>query len=377
MSLSPILEEALYRCNKCGFCQATCPFYQTQLEEWAVARGRLRVLRGVQEGNLPLSSGYVRALYNCFSCGACASTCPSGVPVEDILFQARRDAARDALLPEPLTRLGRTISDSGSLTGETGDMRLSWTQNLDFTPRQSGTHDLIYFVGCVSSLYPAAYGLPQSMVSLLESKGEDYAILGGDEVCCGYPLYVSGLVDEARALAEANLRTVREAGASRLITTCPSCFRAWREFYPELLGEDTGLEVLHVTQWLAGADLPMRPLEMRVTYQDPCDLGRASGIYDAPRQFLSSLPGATLVEMAYSRAEALCCGGGGNMESLDSRASKSVTEMRLEQASDTGANLLVTSCPQCKRTLASGHSKGRRVRVVDIVELARRVLAAD
>ncbi len=374
LSQSSMLEEALYRCNKCGFCQATCPFYQTTWEEWAVARGRLRLLRGVQEGNLPLSDGYSRALFQCFSCGACAVTCPSGVPVEEILLQARRDAARSAHLPELLAELGQTITSSGSLTGEMGEIRLAWAQNLDFTPRQSGQHDLIYFVGCVSSLFPQAFGLPQSMVSLLARAGEDYAVLGGDEVCCGYPLFISGLVDEARAMAQANLRRVREAGASRLITTCPSCFRAWREFYPELLEQELDVEIIHATQWLADAGLQYRPLEKRVTYQDPCDLGRGSGVYEAPRQVLSRMVGLELVEMPYTQAEALCCGGGGNMESLNPQASRSVVQMRMEQASGTGADLLVTACPQCKRTLAGARSRENRLRVIDIVELAWRSL---
>lgn len=378
MSQTSLLEEALYRCNKCGFCQATCPFYQTTREEWSVARGRLRLLRGVQEGDLQPGNAYLRALYQCFNCGACATTCPSGVPVEEILFEARRNAARstgrDALVPEPLARLGQTIMGSGNLTGETGNVRLAWAQNLDFAPRQRGQNDLVYFVGCVSSLYPQGFGLPQSMVSLLEWQGEAYSVLGGDEVCCGYPLYISGLEDEARTMAQANVQAVREAGASRLLTTCPSCYRAWREFYPELLGADLDLEVVHATQWLAEAELDLGPMEKRVTYQDPCDLGRASGIYEAPRQFLSRIEGLELAEMPYTRAEALCCGGGGNMESLDLDASRSVVHLRMQQASGTGAGLVVTACPQCKRTLASARSQEMRLPVVDIVELAWRLV---
>jgi Fe-S oxidoreductase len=249
-------------------------------------------------------------------------------------------------------------------------VRLSWAQNLDFAPREGGRHDLVYFVGCVSSLYPQAYGLPQSMVHLLEREGEDYAVLGADEVCCGYPLFVSGMVDGARTAAEENLRAVREAGASRLITTCPSCYRAWTEFYPDLLGSDTGLEVTHVTQWLASAGLEVDSFDKRVTYQDPCDLGRASGTYDAPRQFLGSIDGLELVEMDPTRAEALCCGGGGNMESLDRSASRAVVSKRMTQAAGTGAEVVITACPQCKRTLSSGRSKEARLAVLDIVELA-------
>ena len=364
------LEEALYRCNKCGFCQATCPFYQTTQQEWTVARGRLRLMKGVHEHSLPMTDVYARSMYHCFCCGACSATCPSGVQVEELLLAGRRALARNGLLPDALEEMGRTLGATGSLTGEAGEARLSWAQNLESLPRQGGQHELVYFVGCVSSLYPQAYGLPQSMVGLLEREGADYAILGTGEVCCGYPLYISGLEDQARQMARSNLSTVRETGASRLLTTCPSCYRAWREFYPELLGEDLDIEVVHATEWLAEAALPLRPLEKRVTYHDPCDLGRGCGIYEVPREFLRRLKGLELVEMPYNRAEALCCGGGGNMESLDAESSRSVVRLRMEQAAGTGAEMVVTACPQCKRTLSGARSREIRVQVVDIIELA-------
>ena len=366
------LEDALYRCNKCGFCQSSCPYYQTTQEEWTVARGRLQLMKAVLSGRLSGSDGLATRLYQCFMCGASSATCPSGVPVEEIFLEARGELVREGLLPEALGQLGETIQSTGNLTGEPGELRLSWAQNLELSPPQGGTHEMIYFVGCVSSLYPQAYGLPQDMVRLLEVAQADYAILGSDEICCGYPLYISGLMDDAREMARANLQKVRETGASRLITTCPSCFRAWREFYPRLLEEDLGLEIIHSTQWLVEAGLSLSPLEKRVTYHDPCDLGRGSGIYDAPREFLSSIEGLELVEMPYTRAESLCCGGGGNVESLDQSTGKAVAQMRMRQAAGTGAEIAVSACPQCKRTLAGGRSKDARIPVLDIVELAWR-----
>jgi heterodisulfide reductase subunit D len=369
------LEDALYRCNKCGFCQATCPYYLTTHEEWSVARGRLRLTRAVMQGKLPLSEGAVRGIYHCFGCRACNVTCPSGVPVDDILIEARQDLARQERIPEPLARVGRAIAATGNLTGEEPEVRRSWMQNLDFSPPQRGAHDTVYFVGCVSSFYPQTFGLPQSMARLLERAGEDYAVLGGDEVCCGYPLYISGLVDEARAMAQANLRTVREAGARRVVTTCPSCYRTWREFYPRLLGQETGLEIVHAAQWLADARLPLGPAEATVTYHDPCALGRASGMYDAPRQALARMPGVALVEMRSNRADALCCGGGGNMESLDLEDSRAVAQMRVGQATDTGAEYLVSACPQCKRSLTGAARLGNaRLRVMDLTELFAKAL---
>ena len=374
-----VLEEALYRCNKCGFCQATCPHYQQSLEEWAVARGRLRLIKGVLENQLSLSDSYAKRLFECFMCGGCATACPSSVEIEGIFLEARRDLARNGLLPGPLAELGETIAATGSLTGETGQARLSWAQNLTFSPPVGGAHEVLYFVGCVSSLYPRAYRSPQSMASLLERAGVDYAVMGGDETCCGYPLFISGLEDEARELAVANVQRVAEAGAKQLITTCPSCYRAWREFYPRLLGAAPEVQILHATEWLVAAELPLKAIGNvgRATFHDPCDLGRGSGIFDAPREFLSRIEGLELVEMSQNRAEALCCGGGGNMESLDLATSQSVAQTRLGQAVETGADLLITACPQCERTLMGARSRSVRISVMDIAEVAWRAVAGS
>jgi Fe-S oxidoreductase len=203
--------------------------------------------------------------------------------------------------------------------------------------------------------------------------------MGGEEACCGYPLYISGLEDEARELAKTNVKRIADAGAAQLITTCPSCYRAWREFYPKLLGETPDVQVLHATEWLATADLPFKAMgkNQTVTYHDPCDLGRGSGIFDAPRRFLSRMDGLELVEMPQNRGEALCCGGGGNMESLNLETSRTVARSRVAQAIETGADLLITACPQCERTLVGARPKGVRISVVDVVEIAWRAVASS
>jgi len=298
--------------------------------------------------------------------------------MDDVFLAARRELAAHGLLPDPLAELGRTITATGSVTGDDAGARLSWAQGLPFEPPVGGPHALIYFVGCVSSLQPHAYSPPQHMVRLLEHTGADYGVLGSNEVCCGYPLYINGQVDAAREMARANVAAVRAAGARQLVTTCSSCYRAWREFYPRLLGETLDVEVLHATEWLAQADLNLRPRgpHPRVTYHDPCSLGRGSGLYDAPRQLLKRM-GFELVEMANAKGDALCCGGGGNMPSLAPGASRAVADLRVAQAAATGAHLLVTACPQCERMLEGALPKDSQMCVADLVELAWQCLAAD
>ncbi len=368
------LNEALYRCNKCGFCQASCPFYQFTREEWATARGRLRLIREALEGRLTPSDKYSLRFYHCFMCGACSATCPSGVPVEEILLKTREELALKSFIPYPLEELSRRITSTGNISGEDRSLRLSWAQNLDFPIRRNSNPDVVYFVGCVSSLYPQAYGLPQSMVQLLEKKEVNYSVLGEEEICCGYPLLLNGQLDLAREVARKNISTVKETGARVLLTSCPSCYRMWKSFYPELLGEESGLEVIHSVQWLAEAGLPLKPFEEKLTYHDPCDLGRGCKIYDEPRAVLKSIPGVNLVEMPLTKAEALCCGGGGNVESLEPSAGESVAKMRLEHAQLAGAKLVITACPQCRRTLSKA-ARGMGLKVMDIVELGAKLMA--
>lgn len=363
-------QDAVYRCNKCGFCQAACATYQAAQNEALTGRGFLRLLKAVVEGELELGEGLAQRLYACFMCQACTSTCPSGAPVEEALLAARRELARAGWTPAPLAKLAETVARTGSPPGAPAGGRLAWTEGLDSTPPQGGQHDLVYFAGCL-----AEPDIAQSMIKLLAWAGEDYAILGERERCCGYPLLISGLVDAARDLAVANWTQVREMGARRLLTTCASGYRMWRQFYPQLLGQKLGLEVLHASEWLMEAGCPLRPWEVKITYHDPCSLGRGCGLYDPPRRFLARIEGLQVAEMANTKAEALCCGAGGNMEQLDADLARAAASSRMQQAAQTGAEMVVTACPACKRMLSRAQFDRHSLPVLDIVEVAWRSIS--
>jgi heterodisulfide reductase subunit D len=164
--------------------------------------------------------------------------------------------------------------------------------------------------------------------------------------------------------------------AKTLVTTCPSCYHFWKHTYPTALEEDLGLEVLHATEFLAdlleAGALPLRDdlPDQVVTYHDPCDLGRKSDVFEAPRRILAQIPGVTLVEMPENREGSHCCGGGGNLESFDPELSEAVAALRIRQAAETGAKTVLSACQQCERTLFSAARSERiRIRSKDIVEL--------
>jgi heterodisulfide reductase subunit D len=361
-------------CVECLVCDSACPVVG-EVQEQFLGPALLAGTAGFRKASLPREW---ESAYYCLTCGECMAVCPSGVKPNETALEVRAAATREGRLPLPLQQLGHNVITAHNIRGEESKARTLWREGAPALPTAQRTKAL-YFVGCVSSLFPSVYEIPQHFAALLERSGEDISLLEGEEWCCGYPLFLNGMLDEARELARHNLQTVREAGICQLVTTCPSCYYMWREQYPRLLGGETGLEVIHSTQWLLGllvaGRLRPRELPLRVTYHDPCDLGRRSGMYEEPRQVLAAIPGVVLVEMRRNRQHALCCGGGGNLETFSPEVSAAIAQERIREALETEAEALVTACPQCQRTLkAAAKALGVRLRVLDVAELVWRAL---
>jgi len=391
----PAEEEALY-CVRCGLCLSVCPGYRESLNETDSPRARVALLRAVKEGLLDAPTDeYAAAFFRCLLCGACTFTCPSGVAVDRILELTRGELADLGLLPQALSDLDNRIAQYRNISAEENEGRLIWADNLPTPPTGLGKQraEVAYFVGCVSSFFPRSYKAPQSLVQIFDRAGVDYALLGGAEWCCGYPMFINGELERARELIHHNVEAVRAMGVKKVVMTCPSCFHFWKHSYPAALtlplsspptlrqaqdaalgGKEGGLEVLHATEFLADlletGNLKLHELQDNVTYHDPCDLGRKGGVIEAPRRVLAQIPGLRLVEMAENRDSSHCCGGGGNLESFAPEVSKAVARNRIRQAVEVGAGTLVSACQQCERTLANAARAERiRIRVKDITEV--------
>lgn len=376
-AIGGISEEDVLSCIRCGLCSNTCPVYRVKLTQSFSPRGRVALLRAVNQGDTELGEEFGRRFYSCTLCAACTQVCPSGVKVDDLLLSAREELAGQGWLTPNLVRLSETIQDSHNISGEDNALRLIWAENLARPPLGRGKQqaDVAYFVGCVSSFFPRAYSIPGAFVQTLDTANVDYTLLGGEEWCCGYPLLANGLLSEAEALIRHNVQRVLATGATTAVFTCPSCYHLWKHTYPQFVGDDLSrLKVLHATEFLAelleGRKLPLRELALTAVYHDPCDLGRKSKLYDAPRRALRAIPGLTLVEMSDNREAALCCGGGGNLESYDPDLVAALSARRLAQAQEANAQVIVSACQQCERTLANACRRQKaRLRVVDIAEL--------
>jgi heterodisulfide reductase subunit D len=368
--------ERVIACYQCATCSGSCP---TAVAMDYNPRRILHLLR-LGLGERALKS---QAIWLCTACYSCSARCPREIQVADAVLGLRKLAIERGLdIPPSMITLRDTVTTHYNISGDDNTTRLIWSDNLEeetLTFRQKRQAEVAFYVGCVASFYPMVYGIPQSMVQIMGRAGLDFAALGGDEWCCGYPLFTGGMEGLVVDLMAHNVERVQAMGAKTLVTTCPSCHYTWTHLYPLLSSSVLGFEVLHASQFLARLleDGHLKPgsFEQVVTYHDPCDLGRKSGIFDAPRQVIESIPGIEFREMDASRQEALCCGGGGDVQIVDESVTAAVAARRVSQAQRTGARVLLSACQQCKRTLMSAARRNKvRVRTMDLAELVWRAM---
>ena len=367
--------QKLATCIQCGTCTASCP--ASELMDYA-PRQLWELLRLGLRDQVMNS----RTFCLCTQCYACQVRCPRGIQIGDTMRHLREWAVANGFeIPAALVQLREAVRASYNILNENNESRLIWSQNLEPIPgqiqdAQKGQAEVLLFTGCVSSFYPMAYSIPQSLVQILEQTGVTYTTLGGEEWCCGYPLYGAGMNGQLAELASHNIQKAQALAPQRLVATCASCYHTWLHIYPDLNNgcDDFGFEVLHASEFLAGlieaGRIEMGEMDWVVTYHDPCDLGRKSGVYEPPRAIIRSIPGIELREMPNNREDTMCCGGGGDVAMMEADVTEHIAERRLAQAVSTGANAIISSCQQCKRTLLQAARKTKtRIRVLDVTEL--------
>jgi heterodisulfide reductase subunit D len=368
--------ERVIACYQCATCAGSCPTAPAMDYN---PRRILHLLR-LGLGERALRS---QAIWLCTACYSCTARCPREIKITDAMLGLRKLAIEAGVeIPANMVTLRDTVTSQYNISGDDNATRLIWSENLEPETlgfREKRQAEVAFFVGCVASFYPMVYGVPQAMVQILDRTGVDFAALGGEEWCCGYPLFTAGMEAPVAELMEHNVERVKAMGAKTLVTTCPSCHYTWTHIYPLLSGSVPGLEVLHASQYLArlldDGQVKLGSFEQVVTYHDPCDLGRKSGIFDEPRQVIEGIPGIEFREMDAHREEALCCGGGGDVQIVDEEVTATVAARRIGQAQRTGARVVLSACQQCKRTLMSAARRERvRMRAMDLAELVWRAM---
>lgn len=375
---TPLGEATI--CARCGACNAVCCTHREQDWESTSPRGWLTILRSLSDGSGRIASipqGFVERVFNCTTCGKCGQACPVHIDLRRLWLSLREEITERGQEPAFVGKMIEVVDREKNVFDFPNEERAEWVEFMSDAPDhryQKDKAEVLFYVGCVSSFSPGAQGITRALAKVLEDSGTDFSILGGEEWCCGFPLMVAGSQKEAQALIEHNRERLHSLGARTVVFNCPSCYHMWKhEYHLE------GIELLHHTEFLARLisqrRLNLGKVENIVTYHDPCDLGRNSGVYDAPREVLKSIPGLTLVEMLHNQEEALCCGGGGDFEMLAPAMTQKIATRLVQEAVDAGAQRLVVACPQCKRVEMSGvEALSSQVGVIDIAELVREAM---
>ena len=409
-----ILEQydQVAQCNRCGFCQVACPIFRSTGHESGVARGRLALLRAIIEDRLDWSKDIEEPLFDCLLCGACTANCFPAIPTSDLVIKSRSEYLEkvgrksihrllfDQLLPYP--RRLHMAARAAALGKNTGLSNLARALGLlrifgrDFanaeeiierlppTPfrdkTKPGTYSgsgqelqVGYFVGCGVDIISQEAGT--ATLKLLRKLVNKVHVL--DNCCCGLPAWSYGDIEAAQKLAGKNLDILSSQNLDLIVTDCSSC-ASFLKKYPELFPADDNRharaqqvsdKALDMVQWLFSTDLPefISDKPVTVTYHDPCHASRGQGLSNEPREILKKLPGVEYVELPEAD---WCCGGAGSYALSHYELSRNVLDRKMNNVKQTGADLLVTSCPACMIQLSYGVRKhGLKTKVCHISEL--------
>jgi len=372
VQLKKISYDEVAKCNKCGFCLPSCPTYLVKKKEAFSSRGRNAITRFAIENKLQLSEDTENAIFTCLGCGACEAVCLSSVKTKELIFRDRECQVGEGFYPKITDRLVKTLEGTKNISDDDQDERAEWQELIKNLPEENFEKEraeVLFFVGCVASFFPMVQKIPANMATIMKKAGVDFTILGGDEWCCGFPLIGAGMPEKLEQMKKHNLKKVAEVGAKKVVFTCPSCFHTWKHQY------DTKVELVHASQFInqlmkAGRIKLKKEIKIRTTYHDPCDLGRNTGVYEEPREIIKAVPGIDFVELPTNRKFSVCCGGGGNVEMTDADLSAQVAQMKLDAIRSVGAEMVVSACQQCVRTMATRAKRTKTdLAVKDLTEL--------
>ncbi len=370
--------DMIYACGRCNFCKGQefnerCPEVFTQFWESSTARGRMAIARGILEGTLKYTDELAERIYGCFLCARCKEECKKAANIDIIAITKamRQDFVEQGVrIPETSEQMVDSMESSGNIFSDTPAVHNKWSVGLEFK-KESG---ILFYPGCLAS--HRFKEKTRILVKVLQSAGYDLDFLEEDQVCCGTPLWISGYMNKARNWVERIMQLFEEHRVKEIITPCPSCYRAFIEEYPKILGiEELPIKVRHSSEVLERIVLEKKlnlkhSVDMTMTYHDPCEIGRYRGIYEQPRNVLRGISGLKLVEMERNQENSFCCGGGGGVKLAYPDYSLKVSVERIKEAISTGAKAITTVCPACELNLTHAvYEEDLMVRVLDIAEV--------
>ena len=364
--------EADKFCYQCGKCDTVCPWNRVR---------KFYVRQIVNQAKFGVVSFEAEDIWLCTTCRNCVQRCPRGVEIIDVMRAVRRLMVPDGVVPASIPSLRSVMTSFASVGNPWGQEpkdRANWA-NEQGVPEFTEGMEVLYFPCCYPSYDPRLKKVAQATANLLKKAGVNFGILGSKEMCCGESIRKAGNEALFKRLARENIKTFIESGVKKIVVASPHCFHTFKNEYPEF---KVNFEVLHITQYLGQLIKEGRlkitgEYKKKVTYHDPCYLGRHNGIYDEPREILKKIPGLELNEMADARESSLCCGMGGGRIWMETAKNERFSDIRLKQAQDTGAEILATACPYCIAQFEDSRmslADSSVIQIKDITEILQEVV---
>jgi Fe-S oxidoreductase len=363
------------------------------------------------KGDSTYTDRVVDIIYKCNTCGSCDVSdkiCRYNLEPLEMIHELRFKAVKDGkVLPQHKQYIEHLLKENNVML-QPRQARGDWAQGLGLKNMANGKADVLFHAGCRYSYDKDLQKTARTAVSILKQAGVDIGIMGAEESCCGAKAYDMGYKAEFLKFAEANIQAWKKAGVKTIVTPCADCYHAFLRLYPPLGAE---IEVLHTVQYVErlineGKLKFSKSLSLRVTYHDPCHLGRqgepyvpwqgkekkykgqivsyeprkpryngAWGVYEPPRNILKSIPGVELVEMERIKEYAWCCGAGGGSREAYPEYAGWVAQERIEEAKATGADAIVSACGWCERNfLDAVQADNNKMKVFDVIDLVQQAL---
>jgi Fe-S oxidoreductase len=412
------------RCSQCSYCKwipldhikswrfaKGCPSIAFSNFLSYSARGRFAVALSLINGQSTYTDRVVDIVYKCTTCGSCVVSdkiCRYNLEPLEMMHELRFRLVEDGQTLPKHVEVIEHLRREGNMMLEPRAGRGDWAEGLDVKRVTEAPAEVLFHAGCRYSYDKELSEKARAAVTILKNAGVDIGIMGKDETCCGGRAYDMGYKEDFEKVARATARAWKQAGVKTVVTSCADCFHAFSRLYPPL-GEQ--FEVLHTVQYVdrlikEGKLKLSKSVPMRVTYHDPCHLGRqgepyvpwegkekkvkgqivvyeprrpryngAWGVYEPPRDVLASIPGLELVEMERNREFAWCCGSGGGSREAYPDFSQWTASERIEEAKATGAEAIVSACPWCERNFTDAVSaSGEKMKVYDFIDLVQQAI---
>jgi Fe-S oxidoreductase len=398
-------------CTECGRCQSQCPAWATgkplspkllimDQRDHALAKAPWLLAGSDEEreqlpdlvkaeAERPLvgdekANGVIHpdVLWSCTNCGACVQECPVDIEhIDHITDMRRHQVLIESAFPAEASTMLKNLENKGDPWGMGESRRLDWAEGLDFeVPVVDGPIgddvQYLFWVGCAGALEDRARKTTRAIAELLHTAGVSFAVLGPAETCTGDPARRMGNEFVFSMLAQQNIETLNEAGARTIVASCPHCFNTIANEYPQLGGN---YEVIHHTQLLArlvaeGKLTPVNPVNEKITYHDPCFLGRHNKVFTPPREIMEKVPGVQAQEMHRCKNRGFCCGAGGARMWMEERIGKRINTERIDEALGTNPDTISTGCPYCMVMLGDAvsakKSSGEAKETLEVIDVA-------